>query len=100
MDIDINIGGADLYIYKIRYVRARRNQAVISLHDGLVEIGMFHETAVDKEIFVTTFLFGGLRFGCKTSNAAKSRLDGHWQQVLTIPASKDIRNTLAKGTTT
>ena len=74
MDIDVNVCGVNVEIYKIRYVRTSRHQSFVGLLDGLVEIGVAHEAAVDEEILVGTCLTGSLRFGGKTLDATHRSL--------------------------
>ena len=75
MDIDIDISRTNLKINEIRYVHPRRNQAVVSLLDSLMEIRMLHETSIDEEIFCYSLLTCGLRFGNKSRNLTHRRLD-------------------------
>ena len=95
MDIDVDIGRADLEINEIRNVHPRRYQPVVSLLHGLMEIRMLHEATVDEEIFCHSLLTCGLGFGNKSRNLTHRRLDTDGQEFLTIATAIDIGDTLA-----
>ena len=63
MDIHINISRVYFEIDKVRNLFAGRNQLLISLHHRPVEVRMAHIASVDKEVLMSAFLAGCLRFG-------------------------------------
>ena len=94
VDVHIDVVGADIEIYKIRYVRAREYQSLVGLLHGLVEIGVLHIAPVDEEILVGTLLAGGLGLGGEAGDAAEGRLDMDGQQVLAVAAAIDVGDAL------
>jgi hypothetical protein len=82
MDVDVDVGRVDVYIYKIRYARACDDQSLVGLLYGLVEVGMLHEATVGEEILVGCLLAGRLRLADESADAAEGRVDADGQQVL------------------
>ena len=70
MDIDIDVLRTNGKVDEVRHMVAGRNESLVGLLDGLVEIRVLHEAPVDEEILVGALLAGSLRFTDKTADAA------------------------------
>ena len=97
MDIHVDVGRADIEIDEIGWLHALRHQPVVGIHHGAVEIGMPHETPVDEEIVIASFLARRLRLRHEASYAAESGIHLYGQQVLAHLLAEDVDNTLVKG---
>ena len=86
----------DLEIEEVRHLHAFGNHTIVGCHHRLMEIGMFHITAIDKEVITPTLLPGCLGFTHETRDGSHSGMHLYGQEVLIILFTKDISNTLTK----
>ena len=71
MDVDVDGGGVDREIQEERHLLGGRNQVVEGLQHGLLEIGMAHVAAIDKEILGHTAAARHVGAAHETGNAAQ-----------------------------
>ena len=79
VDVYVDVFRVYLEVNEVGHLLALRHETLVSVHHGLMEVRMLHETAVDEEVLACPFLAGRLWLACESGYLAYRRLDSYGQ---------------------